>query len=252
MEVTNYFSNSVYFHRFVYMDILKYTHFHYFVTFDYRNIYFSDATGSKVRGFGGSKLAKNSTHAHINTRKEDQRIDRTNTRRARGSFSHRRRSPRQPARWLFAPYFGFIVTVHVVLCYQAVGSPGKTAEYPKGVHVLAATAELVRFAWCGYTGQQFLDKCLIFAHFCCGRVETQHAIYLWLNSQREPSHGREPCSHSDFTVWRRTHFTIMIWALYCSGFTVWIKFKQAHANIESPLTLFCTDKLCHGRCVAMQ
>lgn len=45
MEVIHYFSNSVYFHRFVYMDILKYTHFHYFVTFDDRNIYFSDATG---------------------------------------------------------------------------------------------------------------------------------------------------------------------------------------------------------------
>lgn len=45
MEVTNYFSNSVYSHRFVYMDILKCTHFHYFVTFDDIYIYFSDATG---------------------------------------------------------------------------------------------------------------------------------------------------------------------------------------------------------------
>lgn len=148
----------------------------------------------------------------------------------------------------FCALFWLIVSIHVVLCYQAVGSP----EYPKSVQFLAASAELVRFAWCGYTGQQLLDKCLIFAYFCCGHVETQHTIYLWLNSQHEPSHRRERCSHSDFTFWRRTHFTIMIWALYCSGFTVWIKFKQAHANIESPLTLFRTDKLCHGRCVAVQ
>lgn len=46
----------------------------------------------------------------------------------------------------FCALFWLIVSVHVLLCDQAVGSPEKTAEYPKSVQTLAATAELVRFA----------------------------------------------------------------------------------------------------------
>lgn len=96
-----------------------------------------------------------------------------------------------------------------------------------------AAAELLRFAWCGHTGQQFSDKCFIL-----------HISVVDMSKHSTPSTaGRthpvnHPTSEND-AFWRGTHFKIIIWAHHCSGFTVWIKFKQAHANTESPLTLFC-------------
>lgn len=67
------------------------------------------------------------------------------------------------------------------------GSLLKRQLYPKSVQIVATTVELVRFALSGDTGQQFPGECFIFAYFCCEGIERQHAIYLWVNSPREPS-----------------------------------------------------------------
>lgn len=119
----------------------------------------------------------------------------------------------------FYALFWLIVSVHVLLFYQVVGSPEKTTE-PK------ECADDGNDCWTGPFCMMWLHwptvswQMLHFAYFCCGHVETQHTIYLWLNSPHEPSHRWEQCSHTHFAFWRGTHFKIIIWALHCSGFTV--------------------------------
>lgn len=201
-----------------------------------------------MSGFGEVNEPR-TARAHINEQKEDKRTDRTNTRRIRGSFSHRCRSPRQPAKWLLQ-----IILAHCLSSCPALLLGCGFWKDNCTQRVCKSWQRLLNWSFC----MMWLHWPTVswqmrhFAYFCCGRVETEHSIYLWLNSPHEPSHRWERCSHSDFAFCRGTHFKITIWALHCSGFTVWIKFKQAHANTESPLTLFCTDKLCHGRCVEVQ
>lgn len=129
----------------------------------------------------------------------------------------------------------------------------KRQLYPKSVQIVATTVELVRFALSGDTGQQFPGKCFIFAYFCCESIERRHTIHLWVNSPREPSRRWERRSffHLAFSSWTHTKLLFerrIVLALQC----VPIQFKHIHANTESPLTLFSTDKLCRVRCGAVQ
>lgn len=157
--------------------------------------------------------------------KEDKRIDRTNTRCIRGSFSHRCRSPRQPARWLLR-----IILAHCLSsCSALLPSWGFSWKDNWSQRVCKSW----RLLHCSVLHDVVTqaNSFLTNASFCI--------FLLW--TCPNTAHRLPLVELSPWTILRvRTMpfegelISKLLFERHCSGFTVWIKLKQRTQTLNHP------------------